>query len=219
MPQPDRFPPAVVNVRTGVGQRQRHGGGGKTQQRQGGGAWLHAAGGARSGAQGSGAAAGRWLRCGDVALAKPAPRPFIALPYQPDRFGCIQLQYRAHFVAGIGRIRHSPRKYWSDDIISQGTPWSRSLPIRTSVLSSASSLRSRLSPSGRGRTPGCPEGTGRGGRYCWSRSPYPDVRARKGTRGGRVEVQAHAAALRRWGANPGSAPALALAHPSFPFQT
>lgn len=44
VPQPDRFPPAVVNVRTGVGQRQRDGGGGgETEQRQGGRARLHGA--------------------------------------------------------------------------------------------------------------------------------------------------------------------------------
>lgn len=55
VPQPDRFTPAVVNVRTGVGQRQRCGRSGETQQRQGGevgsGARPHATGGAQRDAE------------------------------------------------------------------------------------------------------------------------------------------------------------------------
>lgn len=135
VPQPDGFPPAVVDVWARVGQRQGPGGSGGSdpQQRQGsaggGGARPHprrpqtrtrlglgsgggvAAGGAGRCGTGLGALCGRRCRGKDVARAEPAPRLFIGLRYQPDRFGRIQLQYRARFIAGIGRVGHSPRKY------------------------------------------------------------------------------------------------------------
>lgn len=138
MPQPDGFPPAVVDVRTRVGQRQGPGGGGgggDPQQRQGSagcsGARPHprrprtqTRARARVGRRrcrgrcgavrcdtGLGALCGWRCRGRDVARAEPAPQLFIGLRYQPDRFGRIQLQYRARFIAGIGRVGHSPRKY------------------------------------------------------------------------------------------------------------